>query len=237
MQAFFKLHSGLKREGPGARADLDAALRQIDVPQNARIMDAGCGPGDDIDGLLSFAPKGHVTAVDGHQGFVDQINARWGDDPRVSALAGNMLDQSGPFDLIWSAGALYFLGIETALAEMLTRLKPGGALVFSEMVFLTETPDEALSRQIVDVYPDLTHISELERRIVAAGYTLISATPLSDQAWEDYFGPIDERVALLRRGADAALTAVLDEAEAEAALWRKYKRQFGYALCVAVKPA
>jgi len=232
---FFTLHRDLPREGPGNRAELDAALAQITLPDAPRILDAGCGPGADIEGLLDHAPDAQLTAIDGQEHFIAQVRARWGDDPRVTALCGNMLDAEGPFDLIWSAGALYFLGIETALAEMHKRLAPGGALIFSELVFLTQDPDPELHKQCLIDYAAIAHVCELEDKVRAAGYRLVSCSAVSDAAWEAYYTPMDARVKLLRLDAGAELTKVLDEAEAESALWRKYKRQFGYAQIVAVR--
>jgi hypothetical protein len=46
---------------------------------------------------------------------------------------------------------------------------------------------------------------------------------------------VDARIALLRDGADAALAQVLDEAEAEAAVFRAHGDEFGYLLSV-VRP-
>ncbi|WP_299924974.1 class I SAM-dependent methyltransferase [uncultured Pelagimonas sp.] len=232
---FFILHSDLPREGPGCRADLDKALSHVTVPQNARILDAGCGPGADIDGLLAHAPQGHVTAVDGQAHFIAKVTEGWGHDTQVTAIAGDMLDQTGPFDLIWSAGALYFLGIERALAEMGTRLTQGGALVFSELVYLVDDPAEELRIDCEAEYPDIGSIDRLKDRVVAAGYQIRAAFPVSDEAWEEYYTPMDARVAKLRDGASAELAKVLDEGAAEAAIWRKYKRQFGYVQIVAVK--
>ena len=45
-----------------------------------------------------------------------------------------------------------------------------------------------------------------------------------------------ERIALLRPGADAELTEVLDENDTEIDLWKRFGNQFGYSLSV-VRPA
>ncbi len=234
---FFTLHRDLPREGPGCRADLDAAIAQITLSDQARILDAGCGPGADIGGLLAHAPDGHVTAVDGCAQFIDQVKERWGADPRVTALCCDMLDQTGPFDLIWSAGALYFLGIERALSEMYDRLTPGGALIFSELVFLVPDPDEPLRRALETEYADIGPVPRLEARVRAAGFDLIASSTVSDDAWEAYYTPLDQRIEMLRPEAGADLAKVLDDAVAEAAMWRANKRAFGYAQIVAVKPS
>ncbi len=233
--AFFTLHRGLPREGPGDRESLDWALGLAGVRPDARILDAGCGPGADIEGLLAHAPAGHVTAIDAHSGFIVQIKTRWGDDRRVTAHAGDMARPGGPYDLIWCAGALYFLGITEGLRAWHAVLAPGGSVAFSELVWLTGTRDPVIEAAWSAEYPAIAGIETLKTRIATAGYETLGVHILSDAAWEAYFKPIEERAAGLFPGADADLAAVLDEAEAEIAMWRTHRREVGYALAV-VRP-
>jgi len=230
--AFFLLHDGLTREGPGEPADVAWATALAGTPPVARILDAGTGAGGDIRALLAAAPEGRVLAVDTHPPFVAHISATYRDDPRVTAEAVDMLAPEGPFDLIWSAGAVYFHGPGTALAAWRPRLAPGGAVAFSEPCFFTETPSEA-ARAFWDGYVPQTEAA-LAAEIAGAGFRALGTRRLGDAAWEAYFGPLDARIATLRPGAGADLTAVLDEAEAEAAAWRACRAETGYLLTVAV---
>jgi len=232
---FFVLHADMPREGPGDRASLDWAMDVANLPRDAQILDAGCGPGADIEGLLARAPEGHVTAVDLHAGFIDEVVARWGEDARVTAKVADMRDPAGPFDLVWSAGALYFLGVTEGLQHFKTRLAPGGIVAFSELVWLAEDPAPEVKAMLEAEYPPMGDIATLEGRIAAAGYDICGMRVLSDAAWEAYYAPFDDRIAKLRPGADAALSTVLDEAETEARLWRENREVFGYALAV-VRP-
>ncbi len=77
------------------------------------------GPGDcaEIDGLLAWAPEGQVTAVDPHAPFIAQIKEACANDPRVTVVAGCVTAQSGPFELVWGAGALNFLGLYDAARQ------------------------------------------------------------------------------------------------------------------------
>ncbi|MHA3980555.1 class I SAM-dependent methyltransferase [Halovulum sp. GXIMD14794] len=234
-EAFFTLHDELPREGPGDRASLDRALALAAPPRDARILDAGCGPGADIDGLLAHAPQGHVTAIEAHPPFADRVAARFAGDPRVTARSGDMLAAPGPFDLIWSAGAVYMVGVTEALRAWRGALAPGGRVVFSEIVWLTDMPPREAAI-FWRAYPAMTALPGLMDRIAAAGYRCLGHEILPDAAWEAYFTPIEARIAQLRPGADAAMTEVLDEQEQEIALWRSHRDAFGYALCV-VEPA
>jgi|GEM_PF-4683729 len=46
--AFFTVHRDLDREGPGEAADVHWALDVAGTPEDARILDAACGPGADM---------------------------------------------------------------------------------------------------------------------------------------------------------------------------------------------
>ena len=234
--AFFTLHADLPREGPGDADSLAWAAELASVPASARILDAGCGPGADIAGLLAAAPEGRVVAVDTHLPFVHAVNDTWGQDPRVTARHADMAMEEGPFDFIWSAGALYFLGVEAGLRAMCGKLAPGGAVAFSELVYLVANPAPDLRAVLEAEYPEVGGREVLNQRIGAAGYRLLGQRVLSDAAWEAYYTPMEARIRRLRPGADAALARVLDENQAEIDLWRANRLSFGYVLSV-VRPA
>jgi trans-aconitate methyltransferase len=238
MEAFFEVHKDLPREGPGEPADVDWALRLADLPPDAAICDAGCGPGGDIEALLAHVPRGRVLAMDAHAPFARAASARFAEEPRVTARAGDMAalaaQPEAPFDLIWCAGALYFLGVENGLATFRKVLKPGGVVAFSEPVFFTETPSDD-ARAFWDGYATPTQ-AELRAQIGRAGYEVLGTRRVSDAAWEKYYGPMEARIEALRAGADAELTKALDESAAEAAAWRRVRAETGYLLVVA-RPA
>ncbi|QFT59719.1 hypothetical protein FIU94_12870 [Sulfitobacter sp. THAF37] len=234
MTAFFQLHRDLPREGPGEAADVAWAAARADLPPNARMADVACGPGGDIAALLKAAPDGHVTALDKTAHFVDAARARWQDDPRVTLLRADMAAIHNDYDFIWCAGAVYFIGVTEALTAWRKAIRPGGMVAFSEACWFTETPTaraEALWRQ----HPAMTDADGIAARVAAAGYETVAIRRLSNAAWEGYFGPIEARIAALRPNADAALAAVLDEAEEEAACWRAHSDEFGYLLSL-VRP-
>lgn len=231
MDAFFKVHSDLPREGPGEAADIDWVFATARIPTDARILDAGCGPGGDIAALLAAAPKARILAVDSHAPFVDQVKARFGHDPRVTARAQPMQDCAGPFDLIWCAGALYFLGLEEGLGILAQKLAPGGVLAFSEPCYFTPDPSPA-ARAFWEGYPT-RQAPGIAAAVTAAGLTLLDQRPLSDAAWEAYFGPLEARTARLRPEADAQLAAMLTLSEEEARNWRKLRAETGYLVSVA----
>ncbi len=226
---FFRLHNELPREGPGEPDDVRWAVDCARVKPGARILDAGSGPGGDI-GTLLEVEGAHVTAVDAHGPFVAAIRDRFPPD-RVTAVEGDMSVQEGPFDFIWCAGALYFLGVAAGLAAFRGRLAVGGAIAFSEPCLFTDDASEE-ARAFWEGYVARPR-DELLEEVEAAGYRVLGDRRLSDAAWEAYYAPLLERARRLRGDAGPEVTPALDMAEAEASLWRKVKRETGYLLVVA----
>ena len=233
--AFFTLHRDLPREGPGEAGDVAWAASVAGIAATARIADVACGPGGDIAALLAAAPEGHIVALDKMAHFVQAARAEWRDDPRVTVLRADMSVIANAHDLIWCAGAVYFIGVTEALRGWRKALRPGGAIAFSEACWFTDTPGDAAREHWAREYPTMANETGVNAQIDAAGYEVLGQHRLSDVAWEAYLAPLDARIAMLRNGADAGLSAVLDEAEAEAALWRAHRQEFGYLLSV-VRP-
>lgn len=229
--AFFELHRDLPREGPGETQDVAWAAQVAGLKPDARICDAACGPGADIPALRHAAPEGHVTALDKVEAFVDQAKQSNRVDPAVTVCCGDMAALTGPYDFIWCAGAVYFLGVTTALETWRKALATGGAVAFSQVYWRVPSPSDATIQGWAD-YPEMTDAAGVRAQIDAAGFECLATRRLSDAAWENYYGPLDARVAALRPTASGALVDVLDEAEAEAALWRTARHEFGYLLCV-----
>ncbi|MGZ2258196.1 class I SAM-dependent methyltransferase [Roseobacter sp. A03A-229] len=233
--AFFTLHRDLPREGPGEPGDVAWAADLAGTPETARICDAACGPGADIAALRAAAPQGHVTALDKYPHFIDQARARHGADPGVTLSTGDMAQITGPFDLIWCAGALYFLGITEGLRIWRDALAPGGAVAFSEPCWFTDARPRAAADLWAVEYPAMTDAAGIDAQVRAAGYRTLGTRQLSAAAWENYYGPIDQRIATLSPGATPDLQQVLAEARTEADVWRAHKESFGYLLSV-VRP-
>ena len=232
---FFTLHQGLDREGPGEPAGVTWAAEILNLSHDARICDAGCGPGADIPSLLEAAPEGHVTAVDSHKPFIDELLERAGDDPRLTAYAGDMAKVKGPFDLIWCMGALYFLGIERGLRSWRPALANGGGVAFSEPCFFASAPSEA-ARAFWGLDTPVTDAAGIAAQVEAAGYETVATRRLPDTAWDAYYIPMESRIAELKPTAGKALKAVLEEGRAEIDTWRSVKGETGYLLCLA-RPA
>lgn len=233
-EAFFTVHSDLPREGPGEAADVAWALALGSVPEGAVICDAGAGAGGDVAALLAV-PGARVLAVDTHVGFVAQMRARFAGEARVMVeeadMAGLAAHPAGPFDMIWCAGALYFLGLEEGLARMAAALRPGGVLAFSEPCHFVDAPSAA-AVAFWDGYP-VRDAAGIAGAVAAAGFESLGTRKVGATGWEAYYGPMEARIAALRPGAGAGLADMLDLCADEAAQWRQVRDETGYLLTVA----
>lgn len=231
LEAFFTVHKDLPREGPGEPADVDWALDLARLPESARICDAGAGSGGDV--AVLAARGAHVLALEQQPSFAAQMKDRFIGQGQIEVQEGDMADlpDLGPFDMIWCAGALYFLGLEDGLALMSRALGPGGVFAFSEPVYMCATPSDQ-ARAFWDGYPT-RRATDILALVEQAGYDILGQRVLADAAWEAYYQPVEARIATLRPEADDRLSAMLDLCQQEADLWRRVKDETGYLLTVA----
>lgn len=232
MSAIFTLMQDLPRVGPGGPDSLRRAL--AGVAPDARILDAGCGPGADGADLLAVCPRGAVLAMDLHAPFVGAAAARHAGDPRYCAVVGDAFEVAGPFDLIWSAGAVYFRGVTPALEGWRAALAPGGRVAFSHLCWLgTGRPDDAVAFWST-AYPEMGDIDDLRAQIAAAGFAVQDMFALPDAEWEAYYTPLEARLNLLAPAADPELAAEIALNRQEIDLWRRYRDVWGYVMAVVV---
>ncbi|MDG4647633.1 class I SAM-dependent methyltransferase [Roseibacterium sp. SDUM158017] len=247
MDRFLRFHEGVSRQGPGTPDDVSWAVKAAGTKAGARVLDAGAGVGEDIRALREAIPEARVVALEAHEGFVEAISGRYG--PEVTAIHGSMgpqpgfdgsapvdLAENGPFDLIWSAGAIYFVGVGTALEHWKGALAEGGAAAFTAPVFFTDTPsEEAVAFWQGD---KVDTVGALRDAVAGAGYRILAERREPDAGWEAYFAAQAVRIATLREDIlqgreDAAMAEILDQAEHEAEAWRKLKDEVGYHAVVA----
>jgi SAM-dependent methyltransferase len=240
---FWQLHEGLPREGPGSDESTRKALRSVTgwLPDAPRILDIGCGPGMQTL-VLARETAGHVTAVDRHQPFLDELDhraARDGLAERITTINASMSALDFPdaaFDLIWSEGAIYVMGFAEGLRAWKRLLTRVGALAVTEMSWLgSKIPEEAASFWS-RVYPAMTDVPTNLRTIESIGYARIDHFVLPESAWWDhYYAPLERRIDALQREYpdDQDAMAFLEGERTEISLYRKYAASYGYVFYVA----
>ncbi|OLZ60724.1 SAM-dependent methyltransferase [Streptomyces sp. IMTB 2501] len=151
------IHIGLYAHAQEAIADASrrtvrhAADRVADLlGPDATVLDLGSGYGGSARALVErFGCR--VVALElseEHNRRHRAANARRGLDGLIEVVTGSLCDlpyEAERFDVVWSLEVLcHVTDRDHALAEAVRVLKPGGALVFSDIMAAEETPAQAL---------------------------------------------------------------------------------------------
>ena len=228
MSAILRLFEGLTLCAPSDAAALGRVLAGL--APDAVVLDAGCGRGADIPALLAAVPRGRVVAVDLAEAFVAHVRAS---HPRAEAHHAEMMaPPGGPFDLIWSGGAVYGPGVAACLGAWRGHLAAGGRVAFTELCWAVADPSPEARAFWAAEYPDMGDVAALERLVAQAGYRLVHGEWLPPGAWAAYYAPIEARMDALAADPDPAMQAVMAAFRAEIALWRAHGAEYGYRLSV-----
>jgi SAM-dependent methyltransferase len=239
---FFELYESLPRQGPGDRT---CAVRAVafcsDLPPTPDVLDLGCGVGGQTLHLAELT-SGSIVAMDSHAPSIERLRATVavrGFAERIQPMVGDMAEPRLPpasFDLVWSEGALYNIGIEKALRICHGLLRPGGYLAFTDAVWRRDNPPPEVKASFEDDYPTMGRVPDILNVIDRCGFSLIGHFTLPDGAWwNDFYTPMEIRIEELRRkhtDDDEAL-AVLDQLAQEPAMHRMHSDYYAYEFFVA----
>jgi len=221
---------------PGSTASTERALASLpSLEGEVWTLDIGCGPGSATKVLLQ-ALAGPLFALDIHRPYLDRLvleALETGFSHRLTVVEGDMASMPFPeasFDLIWSEGALYNLGLDTALRLCRDLLRPGGHLVFTDAVWRkTDVPDE-VRRGFERDSPTMGWTRDVLAIIEQSGFEVLGQFTLPDAAWwEDFYTPMRARVRELREKYrdDAEARGILD------VLWRETDLHEAHSDCYA----
>lgn len=234
---FFEVYEALPRQGPGNRDCAEKALSLCsDLPPLPSVLDLGCGVGAQTIHLAELT-AGTIVAIDTHAPSIQRLSATIaarGLTGRVRALVADMADSGLPpesFDLVWSEGALYNLGIENALRTCRSLLRPGGYLAFTDAVWLKENPPAEVQTSFDFDYPAMGWTADVLASLTRSGFEVVGHFTLPDEAWwDDFYTPMERRVQQLRAAYadDAEALSVLDLIQQEPELHRGYADYYAY---------
>lgn len=233
---FWEVHSNLPQQAPGSdRTTLKALSFIPDLPELPRVLDIGCGPGRQTLALTKVM-RGDYIAIDNHQPFLDELNFRAAEqnvDNSIQTICcsmDNLPFDSNSFDLIWSEGALYIMGVEVALKYLSQFLKPKAYLAFSEIAYLKDEIPEELRRFWQSEYPPIGSRTQNQTIIEASGYNLFESFAIDSSDWYDYYVPIENRLVILKNkyGHNAEAQQVFEIFDREIEMYREYGEYYGY---------
>ncbi|MBX3730820.1 MAG: class I SAM-dependent methyltransferase [Candidatus Sumerlaeia bacterium] len=242
---FMELYESLPRQGPGSNAAAARALALCaGLPPIPAVLDLGCGGGKQTLQLAELL-AGTIVAVDSHAPFIGSLRAKVaarGLADRVHPMVGDMSSLDLPpasFDLVWSEGALYCIGLEAALQVCFGLLRPGGYLAFTESVWRREDPPAEVKAMFESEYPTMGWAPDAVKAIRRSGFDLVGQFTLPDEAWwEDFYTPMEARIEELRRkyADDCEALAVVGLLAQEPAMHRAHSSWYAYEFLVARKP-
>lgn len=230
MADFGQIFEGLDRWGPGTEAETRKALAKIPFsPQS--IMEVGCGKGIATMVLAKYC-SAMITAVDNDEPALACLYERLthaGLVNRVTTQCASMTDlpfEVASFDVIWAEGSAYIMGVTKAMEQWRRLLKNNGVLVISDLVWHTTNPSAEVQAFWQKEYPDMSTTAVRIEQAEVAGYQVLDSFALSEEAWQAYSVPLQERIETLKpKMADCA--ALLD-IEKELDIYCQNRNEFGY---------
>lgn len=247
MSFFYQLFDAtLPRLGRGDASSTNKALDLLlsSKPPSSdaelKVLDIGCGNGAQT---LELAKRinGSILAVDNHQPYLDELQQRaesFGLAERIQPHLGDMrtLDwAAGSFDLIWSEGALYAIGLREGLLACHRLLVPDGLVGITDIAWLRPNPPQECKQFFVSECPFMTNVDALLDIIADCGFKLLDYFVLQESAWWlDYYGPLEERLKLFRTqsATDPERMGMIESVQTEIELYRQYSDYYGYVFCL-----
>lgn len=198
MKDFMTIFTPLERWGPGSKQDTLRAISLLPTQQLHRILEIGPGKGGSTV-LLANHTQAHITAVDNEPVAIEQLYQKIKDSQlsdRISPVCASMTAlpfEAKSFDAIWAEGCVYIMGMENALTQWKSLLKDNGILVVSDLVWLTDTPNDEVKQFWLAEYPDIQSIPVRLQQLKTHGYEVIDHFSLGMKAWKNYWLPLKNR--------------------------------------------
>ena len=173
-------HSGLTRWG----------LTKVEIPENATVLDIGCGGGRALERLASLAILGKVVGIDYSEDSVAvarKRNQRLIATGRVEVLHGSVSSMPFPdatFDCVSAVETYYFWpDIAADLAEVRRVMKPSGQIVIIAGMYRGSRFDKRNMRLIRAGGMRCFSVQEFEETLQDAGFSAVAVSVEPRKGW------------------------------------------------------
>jgi len=237
MKYLYELCELLPRCGPGNNESTRRAFNAMPkLPKEPYMLDIGCGSGMQTIELAKIS-NGKIIALDNYQGFLDILMRKADKEGlRKNIIPKNisMLEMDfnpNSFDIIWSEGALYFLGFQNGLKRCRELLKDNGYLAVTELVYIASDPPIPVVQFLESEYPDIKDIKSNVELIQNEGFYLLSNFTLPESSWLDnYYLPMEKELPYLIKKYQNNQVAldVFEFFQNEVDSYKKYSKYYGY---------
>ncbi len=230
MTDFMKIFEALERWAPGSESETLKALSSLPKSPKA-ILEIGCGKGLATK-VLANNTVASITTVDNEESALTSLKERFEADglgSRLDTVCASMTElpfNEASFDLIWAEGSAYIMGVTKALSQWRPLLDDEGILMISDLVWLTDTPNEEAVAFWKNQYPDMQTVAVRVKQMETAGYEVINSFTLSRQAWQSYYEPLRLRVEALQP--EMQDSQAIKDISKEIDIYSNYLGQFGY---------
>ncbi|HEU4759773.1 MAG TPA: class I SAM-dependent methyltransferase [Dehalococcoidia bacterium] len=209
MPDFLRTYAKQEYLTPGAAATVDLIAEAVQPGESTLLLDVACGKLEAACHLAShFACR--VLALDLYDPLIHYAAAKaWFYNLRdlvtILRADGRRLPlRDAAFDAAYCIGAPSIVGLDPCLRELARAVKPGGAVVVSDIVWRAkpDTPLGAEWRWVAAMRP--ISADEYAAAIEAAGLRVERTVVFPRSVWDDYWRPMLEVAAEARAAGDAA---------------------------------
>ncbi|WP_144970834.1 SAM-dependent methyltransferase [Bremerella volcania] len=235
------LFLGLERMSPGSQETTAGAFQIAAQDRDIRkVVEFGCGSGISTIALARLSGAS-VIAVDNSAPFLSQLKQkveRTGLQQQIKVQEQSM-DAAWPeetqFDLIWSEGSAYAIGLENALKRWRALLPPGGRIVLSDLIWIDPQPDAEVQDFWKNQGETLRYRDDTRKLFVSQGYQVIDDFVFSDQDWRNYYQPLKTHLPRWKSMySDAETAGIVDQMfQEEMRMYDQFGSQYGYAFFIA----
>lgn len=147
------------------------ALGMLDISEEDRVLDVGCGTGFATEGLLEHTRNVHGLDQSPHQ--MEKAWAKLGKHDPVSFYLGDaerLPFEDDSFDVVWSSGSIeYWPNPVSALCEIRRITKPGGQV----LIVGPNYPKTGIMQKVADSIMLFYDAEEADRMFSEAGFEAV----------------------------------------------------------------